>query len=254
MAAGLVDEYAQRGDFDEALARLEALGIPDDTNDAGLASTVLSVVRIRLERGEVTEAQDVLARHAGVMDEGDIQQRAVEGWRLALEAEVAGRLDEAGALHRRVVELSLEMRNLAGVAEALKDVADLALRTGDAEHALGAAALVEELPAHARTRSISSQLHRLRANVAAAAGDEAAAADRFGLGLAAARNLGFAFWLAPVLRDYGAWLAGTGRAEEAAPLLAEARALYERMGAVVWLDWIDALSAEAPAYESASGA
>jgi tetratricopeptide (TPR) repeat protein len=245
MAAGLVEEHRWRGDVDEALTLLDSLAIPDGTNDAGLAAVVLSAVRTWLEHGNVARAQAKLDRLAGSLDERDIQQRGVELWRQSLAAEVAGRLDEAGALLVEVTHQLVETRSSASMAESLRDLADLALRDRRHEHALAAAAAVEALPPSARTRAIASQLHRLQANAAAAEGDHETAAERFALALAAARNLGLALWLAPVLRDYGAWLAAAGRTDEAAPLLAQARELFERMGAVVWLEWLDALPSTA---------
>jgi hypothetical protein len=44
-----------------------------------------------------------------------------------------------------------------------------------------------------------------------------------------------------VLADYGDWLVACGRAEEAEPLLDEARKLFERMRATRWLERIDAV-------------
>lgn len=73
-----------------------------------------------------------------------------------------------------------------------------------------------------------------------------AAADAYAVALANSRNLGFAYYLAPVLYDYGAWLASTGRRDEAAPLLAEARELFEQMGANVWLRRLDSLEPLSP--------
>jgi hypothetical protein len=43
-----------------------------------------------------------------------------------------------------------------------------------------------------------------------------------------------------VLTDYGMWLADSGRGEEAEPLLDEAEQLWEAMGAVRWLERIEA--------------
>lgn len=54
-------------------------------------------------------------------------------------------------------------------------------------------------------------------------------------------NLGYVFFLAPVLADYGTWLQSMGRVDEAAPLLQEARELFEGM-AVVWLRRLDAFA------------
>ena len=95
---------------------------------------------------------------------------------------------------------------------------------------------------NARTRAIEAQLHRLRANAAALEGDADTAADSYAIGLANARNLGRAYWLALVLADYGAWLVASDRHADAAPLLAEARELFERMGAVNWLRRLDAIA------------
>ena len=95
------------------------------------------------------------------------------------------------------------------------------------------------------TRAIDSQLFRLRANAAAAGGDEGAAAEAFGVALANARNLGHGYYLAHVLHDYGRWLLGTERADEARPLLEEARGLFEQMGATLWLERLDALGVTA---------
>jgi Tfp pilus assembly protein PilF len=81
---------------------------------------------------------------------------------------------------------------------------------------------------------------RARAHRASAAGDEHAAADAFSEALAAARSLGRAWPLAAVLADYGLWLVACGRSDDAAPLLVEASALFERMGARRWLDRIAA--------------
>ena len=48
--------------------------------------------------------------------------------------------------------------------------------------------------------------------------------------------------LAAVLMEYGAALLRAGRDEDAAPLLDEARGLYERMGATARLRRLDALA------------
>ena len=55
---------------------------------------------------------------------------------------------------------------------------------------------------------------RLRVNATAAAGDADAGADGYAVALASARNLGYVFFLAPVLADYGTWLQSMGRVGE----------------------------------------
>jgi hypothetical protein len=94
---------------------------------------------------------------------------------------------------------------------ALEWGANGAVLLGDAAAAAPLADLYETVPPPALTRFLRAHGRRLCAFRAAAAGDEDAAADAFAQALAAARSLGRAGSLAPVLADYGAWLVETGR-------------------------------------------
>jgi hypothetical protein len=110
----------------------------------------------------------------------------------------------------------------------------------------GIAAAYDTLPPSALTRYLQIEGGRVRALRAGAAGEEDVAADAFAGALAAGRSLGRDGRLAPVLADYGAWLVECGRAEEAEPLLDEARELFEHMGAKRWLERIDAVRPQEP--------
>jgi hypothetical protein len=61
--------------------------------------------------------------------------------------------------------------------------------------------------------------------------------------------MSFPLYLGATLLDQGEWLARQGSDDQAAPLLAEAREIFERLRAEWWLDRVDALSrrAEVPA-------
>ena len=110
---------------------------------------------------------------------------------------------------------------------------------GDPAAAAPLADLYDTVPPAALTRFLRAQGGRVRALRAHhVGGDENAAADAFAEALAAARSLGRAGQLAPVLADYGAWLVECGRADEAEPLLDEAQELFEHMGARRWLQRI----------------
>jgi hypothetical protein len=52
------------------------------------------------------------------------------------------------------------------------------------------------------------------------------------------REIGVPFWLAVTLLEHGEWLVSDGRAEDAAPLLTEARTIFERLDANPWLERI----------------
>jgi hypothetical protein len=45
-----------------------------------------------------------------------------------------------------------------------------------------------------------------------------------------------ALWLAVTQLEHGEWLVGQGRADDAEPLLAEARETFERLSAKPWLE------------------
>jgi hypothetical protein len=50
------------------------------------------------------------------------------------------------------------------------------------------------------------------------------------------REYGLPFELAIVLLEHGEWLMSQGRADEAAPLLTEAREVFARLEATPWLE------------------
>jgi len=87
----------------------------------------------------------------------------------------------------------------------------------------------KELP---KPLSVSAQLAVLRAYIAATHGE---AEPRFEPTVALLRETGFRFWLGVTVFDYGEWLLGRGRADDAAPLLEEARGTFEQLRATAWL-------------------
>ena len=54
------------------------------------------------------------------------------------------------------------------------------------------------------------------------------------------REIAAPFYLAVTQLEHGEWLTGQGRADEAEPLLAEARETFERLEATPWLERLDA--------------
>ena len=243
LVAGLVEERLSRGDWDEALRNVTSLGLEEQPQDSDIG---VSLARIHLERGDVDDARRQLATLSNDVETTDVQLRVIALWKRRLLAELEGRYADGIAAVAECIVDSSDLMPAQSVADALRDTATYASLGGGHDAALQVAARVEELSSAIRSRAVESQLQRLRANAAAAAGEADAAADGYALALAHARSLGFALWLAPVLHDYGAWLVSTGRPDEAAPLLEEARALFAQMGAVTWLERLAGLSAAAP--------
>ena len=96
---------------------------------------------------------------------------------------------------------------------------------------------MEEAPAERRAPFYEAQAQRFRARMD---GDEA----RFRIAENIFREHELPFWLAVVQLEHAELLVGSARAEEAAPLVAEARETFERLGAVPWLERLAAVSGE----------
>jgi predicted ATPase/class 3 adenylate cyclase len=247
LAASMCEELRSRGRWDEAVELHATLLDEQLRHDALLAGAAGGSARIAIERGMPDRAHELLRFMPHDTEDSDLSRRSLAWWRLQLQAELEGREAEVVEAIAANIEASVELLNATAIAESLRDAATYAVATPDAEVVLHAAERVDTLPTNARPRVIESQLCRLRANAAAAAGrhDEAGAA--YAVALANARNLGFAYWLAPVLADYGGWLVATGHPDEAEPLLAEARELFDAMGASMWLERLDRIAPTARA-------
>ena len=80
------------------------------------------------------------------------------------------------------------------------------------------------------------QVRRFEALLAARSGDGELAEERFRAAAEILREISARFYLAVVLLEHGEWLVESGSAEDAEPLLQEAREIFERLGAKPWLD------------------
>jgi tetratricopeptide (TPR) repeat protein len=85
------------------------------------------------------------------------------------------------------------------------------------------------------------QVRRFEALLAARAGDAELAEERFRAAAEILREIQARFYLACVLLEHGEWLADSGQSDEAERLLTEAREIFERLGAVPWLERLDAV-------------
>jgi predicted ATPase/class 3 adenylate cyclase len=242
LTIGLCEDERLRGKWDAALERTAELPVGEAASDAVLASVVAGLTRIHIERGDDALARALLLKLPTDTTTADVQMRGIALWRRYVEAELDERYDEAIAGVDKSVVDAADLIPAQVIAELVHDAARYATLAGDHAAALRVAEKVDALPATMHVRAVNAQLNRLRANAAAAAGRDDEAADAYAIALANARNLGYAYWLAPVLADYGIWLSATGRSEEATPLLAEARELFDGMGAVLSLRRLDAVA------------
>jgi class 3 adenylate cyclase/tetratricopeptide (TPR) repeat protein len=201
------------------------------------------VVPIDVARGELDEAREILS-YVPEEPRAETQERAGIGVGRAALARAEGRHTDALAL---LEETSLMRGTISSdhphFKQSIAAVIESALALGD----LAAVGMIFD-----QVRSfgpgqlapfVDAQVARYDAHVAARDGDIAAAEQRFRSSAALLREIGVAFWLAVVLLEHGQWLAGRGNREDSAPLLDEARKIFEGLEAAAWLERFDAEAA-----------
>jgi class 3 adenylate cyclase/tetratricopeptide (TPR) repeat protein len=237
LGMGLISKLVSDGDWDSALALGDELPLEAQTAVAGHVYGCLLLAWTAYERSDAEQAESWLARvspEAGASSDIQLQNLAI--WQRAVVAMGERRPAEALPLLEETVQV-LIAQDMVGLGEPVFEAAaTVANDLQDSSLALPVAALLGEMPVARRTRAVELHRARIRANAAAEREEHDTAGEEYALALATARNLGKAALLGPVLFDYGRWLVQTGRTEEAAPLLEEARTIFERMKATRWLE------------------
>jgi hypothetical protein len=124
---------------------------------------------------------------------------------------------------------------------------DAAFALGDETKVDELLALVERLPPGELTPYLRAVGARFSARRASLHGDSATAQTGFGAAADVLREIEFPFELAVVVLEHAEWLVSEGRLEEAQPLAAEAKEIFERLRAVPYVERLDRLPAAAMA-------
>ena len=190
------------------------------------------LAQVARHRGDDESARALMVDWAALKPSADVQ---VESCRIYAKEVVAmterrynevlriAREELATAQNSAVVEQSLELGSAA--AEQLGMVDELAELLQ----------LAEDAPAALPNSSIA-QRARLRAKLSALRGNDE---PPFAQAVAVLRETGERFWLAATLLEQAERLIARARADEAAPLLAEARETFERLRATPWLERLE---------------
>jgi len=243
----LVDALLMLGRWEEAATR--AAGIPEEDRAlAGILSVVTSLPVMHARRGELELAERLLERGAAYGGSGDLQNRAA--WWGARAAVLAARGRHAEALQaadKAVAARGQLGADAQGVRDGLVAATEAALALGDLDRAEGLVGVVDRLRPGQRPPYLDAQASRFRARLAAARGQH----DRVEAGFKAAagllRELSMPFWLGVVLLEHAEWLAAQDRPGDAAPLLEEAAAIFERLEARPWSERLRLSGSEQPA-------
>jgi tetratricopeptide (TPR) repeat protein len=211
----------------------------EQTRSGGvLLSLLQGPVEIHLQRGGLDEARRIFSLFRHLESSEDVQDRASYlSARAALSA-AEGRFGEALADAETAIEAAGTLGYAPQAAKQAVVVAlESALALSDTGKAAELIAFLEAAPAERRAPFYEAQAQRFRARTD---GDEA----RFRISEHILREHELAFWLAVVQLEHAELLVGSARAEEAAPLVAEARETFERLEAAPWLVRLAQVSGE----------
>jgi tetratricopeptide (TPR) repeat protein len=219
------------GQWDEVLAAEASV---DEEDPWGLFSRA----RLFLHRGEHEEVRRRVAAVSEILDLNEVQARV--GFR-ALEADVflaEGRHREALASAEEAVadRAELGIRELKVPLAAALDAAFALVEEAKVDELLS---IVEGLPPGELTPSLRGIGARFSARRAALKGDADTASAGFLAAAGIFREIERPFEVAVVQLEHGEWLAGAGRVDEAEPLLADAREIFDRLRARPWLERLD---------------
>jgi tetratricopeptide (TPR) repeat protein len=219
------------GQWDEALKRSQE--VPEERLLDALTLSLLSgVLEIRVHRGELAEARRLLSHYEPFRDSRDLQNRSCFLAASACVARAEGRLDDAVRDGTEAVRIARESGHEASqvLKQGLVETIEAALALGDTARAEELVASIEVVPPGLRSGYLDAQAMRFRGRLVrapdVAAEQSAAAAARF-------REVRIPFWLAVSLLEHGELTD-----DEASR--AEAREIFESLGATPWLERLSA--------------
>jgi class 3 adenylate cyclase/tetratricopeptide (TPR) repeat protein len=230
------------GAWDESLEL--AREVPEDRFSTVSNAVTNTLIEIAAERGEPEECRRVFGLVPDMKGSADVQDRWGYASMRALTFRSEGRYSDALAASDEGLE-ALEFYGGGVSADAKIAIAEgleLGLALGRFDHVEELLARIDAIPSGRRPPSMVAQAARYRARLAAARNEHDAVEQGFKTGEAVFREHGLTFFVAATELEHAEWLAGRGRSEEAEPLLAEAREIFERLAATPWLERCDRLA------------
>jgi tetratricopeptide (TPR) repeat protein len=190
---------------------------------------------VEVHRGDLAAALRRLERFADLQTSADVQEVTEYACGAATLRLAEGDPKEA----LRLAEMALEGREALGlshscVKEGVVTGLEAALVLGDKTKVDEILTIVRTDPIGRRTTFFRAHASRIEAR-SADASDEGAE-RRFRSAIESFREIGFPFWLAVSLLEYGEWLEAGGRAPDVAPVVLEARSIFEGLAAKPWVD------------------
>jgi len=240
LTTNLVGSYFVSGRWDD-VERVVA-EIPEEgrlTSNPVQASAMLDLAQMALYRGEFERVPGLAAEYAAWGETASTQATGVRIWARALIAQAEGRHDDVLSECVSALRDDTHNANPEAVAIVFGLSCESAVYTADADALAELLTLATAAPID-RPPSLEARTLLQRARLAALREE---AEPHFDAAVAALRAVGEPFWVATALLEQAEWLAGHGRADEIAPLLAEAREVFERLRSQPRLERVERLEA-----------
>ncbi len=211
--------------------------MPEHEAAASFTAGLLGALpEIHVGQGNPDEARKLLARFAALEASADVQDRALHAAARAAVLHAEGSHADALVAGETAFQVRGEMAADHQAAKAgFVWAVEAAFALGNLTKVQELLAAVEALPHGHRPPLLQAQAARVRARLAAARGQRDRVEADFKAAARRLRELGVPFWLAVALLEHAEWLAEED-AQRAEPLLAEAGAIFERLGTQPWLE------------------
>jgi predicted ATPase/class 3 adenylate cyclase len=227
------------GDWSGALASVDELGGWGAHTQARTAFTqgaVAFAVAIHAHRGELREAERIIATFSDLAESPDTQERAEYALAQAFLAWAGGEAARAAAAAAAAHQAGTDLGGSDfRVKEAWALAVEATLSQGDIQAATRLLDQVTEHQGSQRRHFHLAQTMRLRAAVAVASGLEDGVEDNLKGAIGLFREMAYQYWTGRTLLEQAQWLASRGRSEEAAGALAECRDIFAGLGSTAWV-------------------
>jgi class 3 adenylate cyclase len=225
---GPLSAFVLLGEWDEASARAsgaEAAEFPS------LQSLLLQLVEVECARGDVAAARARIDQAAPLRESEDPQFRVGYAYAEAHVLRAEGRLREAFAAADSGLAHGTDLGvTFLSVKLCLVEALEAAYALGDTEKAEELVRTIEQLRPGERPPLLEAHAHRFRSKLSGDVAGYRAAEALF-------RELETPFWLAVTLLEHGEATGSEAR-------LAEAREIFEQLGATPWLERVGEPQAE----------
>jgi predicted ATPase/class 3 adenylate cyclase len=240
------------GEWDDACSRLEQIDLAEAPIDPRTGDYPgLAVSSIHALRGDVLEARVALDRGRDAVDPNAALEEAE--WKVseAVLLVAEGRPWDALASAEQALAIREEIgMRWAVTKEALEVALTAALAADDRSKVDELLEVVRGTPLGQRSPHLRAIEARFVARRAALDGETRDAEEGFTVAARTLREIERPFDLGVVLLEHAEWLSSEGRAEEAAPLAAEGREIFERLRAMPYLERLDRVLVGAPVGET----